>query len=184
MSDKVLSNDLVAKLFSMEAGTESELLELKEGFAILRVDNVHAEHNAEFNDVKKSLVSDWKKAEQRKQAYIKANEKLTALKNKKDVQNLKDATVSRTEGAPLSVLNSAFAGQNGDKVIAEDGDAFYVVSVGKTVMPKSDAAKKASLRKELEKMSMRFIQDDYSQFLKQEYPVKVNEKVFNRFIAK
>ncbi len=184
LSDKILSPELIAKLFAMESGSESELLELKEGFAILRVDNVHAEHNAEFKDVKKSLISDWKKAEQRKQAYIKANEKLTAMKDNKEVKNLKNASVSRTEGAPLTVLNAAFANQNGDKIIAEDGEAFYVVSVGKTVMPKSDAAKKASLRKELENMSLRFIQDDYSQFLKQEYPVKVNEKVFNRFIAK
>ncbi|MCQ2568466.1 MAG: hypothetical protein MJ163_02615, partial [Alphaproteobacteria bacterium] len=39
-------------------------------------------------------------------------------------------------------------------------------------------------RKELEKMSVRFVMDDYTQFLKQEYPVKVHEKTFNRFIAK
>ena len=184
LSDKVLSAELVAKLFDMESGTESELLELKDGFAILRVDTVHAEHNAEFADVKKSLIDGWKKSEQRKQAYVKANEKLIALKNKESVKNLKDASVSRTEGAPLAVLNAAFAGKDGDNVIAEDGDAFYVLSVGKTVMPKSDTKKEEALRKELEKMSIRFIQDDYGQFLKKEYPVKVNEKVFNRFIAK
>jgi hypothetical protein len=51
-------------------------------------------------------------------------------------------------------------------------------------MPKSDANKKVALRKELEKMTVRFIQDDYGQFLKKKYPVKVNEKVFNRFVAK
>lgn len=183
-SDKVLTNDLIAKLFSMESGSESELLELKEGFAILRVDEVHPEHNAEFKDVKKSLVNDWKKAEQRKQAYVKANEKLIALKNNDSVKNIKDANVSRTEGAPLAVLNATFAGKTGDKVIAEDGDAFYVVSIGKNVLPKSDKAKKDALRKELENMSLHFIQDDYGQFLKKEYPVKVNDKVFDRFIAK
>jgi hypothetical protein len=40
------------------------------------------------------------------------------------------------------------------------------------------------LRKELEKMSVRFVTDDYTQFLKHNYPVKVHEKTFNRFIAK
>ncbi|MBQ3784780.1 MAG: hypothetical protein II843_00085, partial [Alphaproteobacteria bacterium] len=59
-----------------------------------------------------------------------------------------------------------------------------VVHIGKTTMPKEDKAKKESLRKELEKMSVRFVMDDYTQFLKQEYPVKVHEKTFNRFIAK
>ena len=67
-SDKVLTDDLVAKAFSMESGSESELLELKDGFVILRVDEIHPQHNAEFNDVKKSLVGAWKKSEQRKQA--------------------------------------------------------------------------------------------------------------------
>nr|MBQ0091260.1 SurA N-terminal domain-containing protein [Candidatus Enterousia merdequi] len=184
LSDKILDADLIAKLFSMESGNESELLELKEGFAILRVDDVHPEHNADFNDVKKSLVNDWKKSEQRKQAYVLANEKLTAVKNNKSVKDLKDVTVSRTEGAPLEVLNVAFGNSVGASVLTEDKNAFYIVKIGKNIMPKSDANKKASLRKELEKMNLRFIQDDYSQFLKQEYPVKVNQKVFNRFIAK
>ena len=184
LSDKVLTNDLIAKLFTMESGNESELLELKQGFAILRVDNIHAEHNAEFKDVANSLVADWRKAEQRKQAYVDANEKLIAMNKNSDVKNLKKANVSRTEGAPLVVLNAAFAGKEGENVLVEDGNAFYVVNIGKTVMPKSDANKKAALRKELEKMTVRFVQDDYSRFLKKEYPVKVNEKVFNRFVAK
>ena len=184
LSDKVLSDDLVAKLFSMESGSESELIELKEGFVILRVDSVNAEHNAEFEDVKKSLIAGWKTAEQRKQAYIKANEKLVDLKKTGDVKGMKNAQVTRTEGAPLVVLNSVFAGHEGDSVMTEDETAFYIVRVGKNTMPKEDKAKKESLRKELEKMSVRFVTDDYTQFLKQEYPVKVNEKTFNRFIAK
>jgi len=184
VSDKVLTDDLVAKLFSMESGSESELIELKNGFVILRVDNIATEHNAEYNDVKKSLVAGWKKAEQRKQAYVKANEKLIALNKGESIKNMKDANVTRTEGAPLVVLNAAFAGKAGDNSIAEGNDAFYVVSVGKTVMPAPDKAKKESLRKELTKMSTRFVQDDYTRFLKQEYPVKINERNYEKFIAK
>ena len=90
-SDKVLNADLIAKLFAMESGSESEVIELKDGFVILRVDEVIAEHNAEFKDVKKSLIAGWKKGEQRKQAYEKANEKLIALNKGDTVRNLKDA---------------------------------------------------------------------------------------------
>lgn len=182
--DKVLSDDLIAKLFAMESGSESELIELKDGFIILRVDEVIAQHNAEFNDVKKSLVSDWKKAEQRKQAYLKANEKLIALNKGETVKNMNETTVSRTEGAPLSVLNAAFAGKEGEHIIAEDGNAFYVVSVGKNTVPSPDKAKKESIRKELEKMSTRFVLDDYIQFLRNEYPVKINERNYDKFIKK
>ena len=92
--------------------------------------------------------------------------------------------MTRTDGAPLVILNAAFAGKAGDNVMVEDGDAFYVMNIGKTTMPKEDKAKKESLRKELEKMSVRFVTDDYTQFLKHKYPVKVHEKTFNRFIAK
>ena len=35
--------------------------------------------NAEYDDVKKSLVGGWKKEEQRKQAYVKANEYLLSV---------------------------------------------------------------------------------------------------------
>lgn len=184
LSDKILSDDLVAKLFAMESGSESELLELKDGFVILRVDDVVAQHNAEFSDVKKSLVSGWKKSEQRKKAYVDANEKLIAMKNGEKIKNLKNANVTRTEGAPLAVLNSVFAGHEGDSALTEDESAFYIVHVGKNVMPKPDAKKKEALRKEMEKMAQRFVTDDYTQFLKREYPVKVNQKTFDRFIAK
>lgn len=184
VADKVLTDDLIAKLFSMESGNESELIELKDGFVILRVDEVVAEHNAEYKDVKNSLVDGWKKAEQRKKAYEKANEKLIALNNGESIKDTINASVSRTEGAPLEVLNTAFAGKTGNNAIAEDGGAFYVVSIGKDTMPASDKAKKESLRKELEKMSTRFVQDDYTRFLKHEYPVKINKRNYEKFIAK
>ncbi len=184
LSDKILSDDLVAKLFSMESGTESELLELRDGFVILRVDDVVAQHNAEFDDVKKSLVAGWKKSEQRKQAYIDANEQLIAVKRGEQIKNSKSVEITRTEGAPLSVLTAAFAGHDGDNVLTEDSDAFYIVSIGKNTMPAADKNKKESLRKELETLSKRFVVDDYTQFLKREYPVRVNQKTFDRFIAK
>ena len=184
VDDKILSHDLIAKLFAMESGTESELLELKDGFVILRVDDIIAEHNADFEDVKKSLVDGWKKSEQRKQAYVAANEKLTAMKKGETFKNIKSAEVTRTEGAPLVVLNAVFAGRDGDKVLTEDNNAFYIVNVHKDVMPKADKAKQDNIRKEYANMLLRFVQDDYTSFLKREYPVKVNQKTFDRFIAK
>lgn len=184
LSDKVLTPELVAKIFSMDSGVESELLELKEGFAIVRVDNINAEHNAEFTDVKKDLVGGWKKSEQRKQAYVKANESLIELNKNGELKNAKSASVSRTEGAPISVLNAAFAGKIGDNSLVESGDAFYVLHIDKSVAPKSDKTKKAEIRKELEKMSARFVMDDFSEYLKRRYPVKIKEKNFKRFLTK
>ena len=129
-------------------------------------------------------MSGWKKSEQRKQAYLDANEQLIAVKKGEQIKNSKSAEITRTEGAPLVVLTAAFAGHDGDNVLTEDDDSFYIVSIGKNTMPGANKDKKESLRKELETLSKRFIVDDYTQFLKREYPVKVHQKTFERFIAK
>ena len=63
--DAVLTDKIVAKLFDMEEALESEMIETKDGFLFLRVDKVIPEHTAEFESVKKSLVADWKKEEQK-----------------------------------------------------------------------------------------------------------------------
>ena len=184
LSDKILNADLVAKVFSMDADTESELMELKDGFAILRVNNIHEKHNADFNDVKKSLVKDWQKSEQRKQSYVKANDLLVDLNKSGSLKDAKSVSVSRAEGAPLVLLNAAFANKVGTNTIVEDNDAFYVLHIDKNIAPKSDAKNKDGLRKTLEKSARRYAQDDYSQFLKRHYRVKVNQKTYDRFIAK
>ena len=184
ISDKVLSNNLTDKIFTMSSGMESELIELKDGFVILRIDDINVEHNADFESVRKDLVGGWKKAEQRKNAYVRANEDLVALKKDGNLKNAKSVTVSRTEGAPIVVLNSAFAESVGANVIVEDGEAFYVLHVDKNIAPKSDDTKKEAIRKELNNMSVHYVSDDYGQFLKRKYPVKVNQKTYDRFIAK
>lgn len=184
ISDKVLSDALVNKVFSMTVGNESELLELKDGFAILRVDDVVAEHNADFESVKKDLISGWQKSEKRKQAYVSANERLMDLNKGKDLKNAKSVAVSRTEGAPIAVLNAAFANRNNTNAIVEDSDAFYVLHTGDTVVLKSDDKKKEDIRKELKNMSGNYVSDDYGQFLKRKYRVRVNQKNYDRFIAK
>ena len=184
VADKILSDDLIARAFVMDSGVESELLEVKDGFVILRVDAIDTEHNAEFNDVKKDLVGAWKKSEQRKNAYVRANEDLVNLNQGGALKNPKVASVSRTEGAPIEVLNAAFAGNVGDNLIVEDAGAFYVLHIDNNVAPKSDAKGKDAIRKELKNISRRYVADDYSQFLKRHYPVKVNEKNYKRFVLK
>ena len=184
LSDKVLTDDLVAKVFSMDSGVESELLELKEGFVILRVDSIYAEHNAPFDDVKKDLVDGWKKSEQRKQAYVRANEDLVNLNQGGNLKDAKSVSVSRTEGAPLEILNAAFAGRVGDNVIVEDANAFYVMHIDNSVAPKSDDKGKDTIRDEIKNMSGRYVTDDYSQFLKRHYPVRINDRNYKRFVVK
>ena len=182
--DKVLTDAMMARIFDMDEGTESEFIETKDGFVMLRVDKIVPSHKAEFESVKKSLVADWKKSEQKKQAYVRANEILLDLNKDGKFEGAKGATVSRASGAPTDVLVAAFANGAGTNLIVPSADAFYVLQVNKDIAPKVDDKKKADVRKELTDNINSMVTDDYNSFLHREYPIKINEKLFNRLFAK
>ncbi|MBR4892242.1 MAG: SurA N-terminal domain-containing protein [Alphaproteobacteria bacterium] len=183
--DTLLTDSMVTKIFDMEPQLESEMIETKNGFVFVRVDEVKPAHTAEFDTVKKSLTNDWKKAEQKKQAYVHANELLVNL-NKKggSLANKKVATVSRAEGAPAELLVPAFRNKIGQNSIENGTDSFYILSIKKATAPKVEQRKMDNLRKELQNMSATGLQEDFNSFLKREYPVKINEKVYNRVFGK
>ena len=179
--DKVLTDTMMAKIFDMDAELESEMIETNDGFVFLRVNKITPSHTAEFESVKKSLMGDWKRAEQKKQAYVRANEVLTDFKSNGKLANGKSATVSRTSGAPTDVLVAAFRGDAGEKSIVPSSDAFYVLNIKDSIAQKMDTKKMADLRNEMQTMSKSGIMDDYNSFLMRKYPIEINEKIFNRF---
>ena len=179
--DKVLTDTMMAKIFDMDAELESEMIETNDGFVFLRVNKITPSHTAEFESVKKSLMGDWKRAEQKKQAYVRANEVLTDFKSNGKLANGKSATVSRTSCAPTDVLVAAFRGDAGEKSIVPSSDAFYVLNIKDSIAPKMDTKKMADLHKEMQTMSKSGIMDDYNSFLMRKYPIEINEKIFNRF---
>lgn len=181
--DAILTDSMVAKIFDMEEGLESELIETKQGFVIMRVDKITPAHNAEFDSVKKDLTRRWARDSQRTQAYVRANEILVDVNKGNAMRNKKSATVSRASGAPAEVLAAAFSAAPGTNTIVPGTDAFYVLSVRDASAPKADAKKTAEMRGELQKMSERAIIDDYNAFLIREYPIKINEKVYKKFIG-
>ena len=183
--DKLLTDAMIDKIFDMDAGLESEMIETKDGFLFVRVDVIDSAHTASFASVKKSLINDWKKAEQKKQAYVRANEMLLALNNKGGkLADKKSVTVSRVDGAPAELLVSVFRNKVGQNSIENGTDAFYVLRVKSATAPKVDKEKMDSLRKELEHLSVTGLQEDYNSFLMREYPVKINDKVYNRVFGK
>ena len=182
--DDLLTDNMMARIFDMEEGLESELIETKKGFVIIRVDQVVPAHNAEFDSVRSELVDGWTRAEQRKQAYVRANELLVDLNETGKLDGKKTVVAKRASGAPLDVLSTAFNSEVGTNTIVDGSDAFYVLHVEREIMPDTDEKKMADIRKELEKSINPLLMDDYNAFLIREYPVKVNEKLFNRFFAK
>ena len=184
LKDSVMNDKIVAKIFDMEPNMESEMIETKDGFLFVRVDAVNPEHTAEFESVKQSLVADWKKAEQKKQAYVRANELLVDMNETGKLAGKKTTTVSRTNGAPNDVLVAAFKNQVGQNAIVPGTDAFYVVGVKKATAPQVDKKKMDALRQEMKNMSQDMIQSDYNNFLHREYPVQINDKIYNRVFGK
>ena len=186
--DEIMTDKMVASLFDMDEGMESEMIETKKGFVIARVDKIVPAHTQEFESVKKDLVADWKRDEQKKQAYVRANEVLVDLNKDGKFSGKKagtrSANVSRTSGAPVDVLNAAFNNSVETNVIVPGADAFYVLRIASEKMPAVDTKKMDALSKELKTASERALMDDYNSFLIREYPVRVNEKVYKRVFAK
>ena len=182
-TDDVLTDAMVSKLLSMESGSESEIIETKAGFVIMRLDQITPEHVAEFDSVKKDLINDWTRDAKRKLAYVRANEILVDINAGNAMTNKKSATVSRTHGAPDDVLVAAFKSGIGTNSIVEAPNAFYVMTVKSDTKPTADVKRSEELTKELQKMSEKQITDDYNSFLIREYPVRINEKVYRRFLG-
>ena len=180
--DKNIDDAMIARIFSMDENTESELIETKAGFIIVRVDKITPEHNAEFDSVKKDIVTNWTRTEQRKAAYVRANELLVDLNKTGKLDGAKSISVTRTDGAAMPVLTQAFHKNIGDNTIVDADDAFYVMHVGDEKVPTVDDKKLATLKDELAKVSSQNIKADYDAYLERQYPIKINEKTYNRFV--
>jgi hypothetical protein len=141
-------------------------------------------HTQEFESVKKDLVADWKREEQKKKAYVHANEVLVNVNKDGKLADKKSVNVSRTSGAPIDVLNAAFNNPVETNTIVPGSDAFYVLRVKSVQVPAADAKKMEDLRKEMKTLSENMIMDDYNSFLIREYPVRINEKVYKRAFIK
>ena len=180
--DKNLTESVVANIFELAAETESELIETKQGFIIVRVDKIIPEHTAEFDSVKKELTTEWTHAEQEKLAYVHANELLVDLNKDGKLQKAKKLTVSRTDGAPMPVLVAAFKKPVGDNSIVSAPDAFYVMNIVAEQTPTIDEKKIGEIKTEIANASMRNLDADYNAYLERQYPAKINEKTYNRFV--
>ena len=182
--DSVLRDAMIGRVFDMDADAESELIETKDGFVIVRVDEILPEHDAEFDSVKKDLIAEWTRAEQRKQAYLHANELLVDLNKNGKLADAKQLNLSRTDGAPAPVLVAAFKNPVGENTIVDSADAFYVIHIAGEKLPAVDDKKLDAVMADAEKMSAHHVGADYDAYLERKYPVKINEKTYSRFVER
>ncbi|MDR1027196.1 MAG: SurA N-terminal domain-containing protein [Rickettsiales bacterium] len=175
VGDSLLTEEMMQKLFSMEQGLESEIMEAKNGFVIWRVEKIDPARATPFGERRTELTALWRRGEQEKQAYARANE--IVVDGKKLAVS---ATIGRAAGAPLEVLAAAFQQDPGRaKITAADG-VFYVVKVLEEIQPKPSAAKIKEIAAEMRSQVSRQILDDYSGYLSRKYPVRPNERMMRR----
>ncbi len=184
-TDKNINEDKVLReIFSLDENTDSAQIETKNGFMIVHIDKITPEHNAEFESVKNSLVNDWRKAEQKKQAYVRANELLVDLNKNGKLAGKKTAKVSRTSGAPIDVLVATFNNPIKNNSIVSGQNEFYVLHIDNEKTPAVDAKKMQNIKTEVNNMAQRHIQDDFNSFLLREYPVEINKKTLESITTK
>ena len=183
VSDVMLTDPMLARIFGMEAGIESEIIETKSGFMIVRVEKIVPTRVAPMDSMRTELAGVWRAEAQKKQAYLRANELLIALNDGDALPGAMARDVTRMDGAPSDVLVAAFANNIGTKTIVPGRDAFYVLAIREENAPKVDAAKIAALRQESSIMLSRALLDDYTAFLARKYPVKVNARMYKRIMG-
>ncbi len=183
-NDANITPQIIAQIFGMDAGMDTEIIETKKGFMIIHLDTINPAKTADFASVKSELVPQWVRSEKRKLAYERANGILVDLNQNNKMTGATHKNVTRTDGAPIAVLSDAFNNPIGTNKIVEVPNGFYVLSVKSETAPKSDPKKRADLRREMENMNAYQIQADYNKFLQRKYPVKINSKVYNRYIEK
>ncbi|MCL2629242.1 MAG: SurA N-terminal domain-containing protein [Alphaproteobacteria bacterium] len=190
----ILTESLTAELFGLDEGSDTAIIELKDGFAIVRVMKVEFARAVPFDDMKKELEEIWVEREKEKQAYVRANALLKELNenpaagfraaaNKAGVRSFQlNANITRamTSVFPEEVLNQSFAAKRGTHILIPGRRAFYVSSIRSVAAPKMDAERMAAIRTEADALMSRMIMDDYTNFLARQYPVKTNTRMFNR----
>lgn len=182
-ADKNLSDGMIEKIFAMDAGTESEIIETPNGFIIIRLESVEPSHTAEYDSVKSGLADAWRRDQQRRAAYVRANELLVDLNENGKLAGKQSAKITRASGAPTDILVAAFNSPVGTNSIIPGANAFYVLSVKSESAPRMDTKKMSGIYGELKNISARYIMDDYNSFLMREYPAQINHKVYNRFFG-
>ena len=175
VSDPVLTDEIMQKLFAMEQGLESEIIETKNGFVIFRVEKIDPAQAVPFGERRTELSGLWRVAEQEKRAYLRANEILSEGK-----KLAVTTTVGRADGAPLEVLNAAFSMEMNRPLIIAGTGAFHIVRVVEETVPKMTNARKKEIAAEIQATLTRQIMDDYTNFLVRKYPIRYNDKMMKR----
>ncbi len=193
INDNIIDDKILNLVFTMESGIENPLMELNDGFLIIRVDEIEPAMATPFESVRPQIEKEWAESEKEKLAYIRANEILKELHSGVDFKDASkkasgvypDAKITRKSSSifPAEVLNTAFNSSLGTRTIAAGNRAFYVVAVNQKSNPAVSSEKLNSIRQETSNLVAKMITDDYTNFLQTKYPLKLNEKMFKKLFS-
>ena len=166
-------------IFRTDQGNETEIIETKQGFAIIRVEKIEPAGVKPLESVRSEMAKIWREKQQEMKSYEAANAAVTGAKNGKSVG--KTVKVSRVSGAPLEVLNAAFATKPGwVGVVPGNGQFFAVRVIGEAGTPKMTEKDVVDMRVRAATALAESMSIDFENYLRTKYPVKINEKMMER----
>jgi len=176
-------NDMARRIaFTIDQGTESEIIEVATGFIIVRVDEIAHAHNAPLESVRADIVRIWRTEQQRVGAYKRANDILRGVNM--DGESLgRTISVTRMAGAPLEVLNAAFSARVGTNFIVPGANDFFVVRVIDQTTPTMTAEQLDAARADAARFMSRSLQEDYTAFLSRTYQLRPNDRLMRRVFS-
>jgi peptidyl-prolyl cis-trans isomerase D len=192
----VAQREVLRTAFDTEKGQASRLQETKDGaFYVVRVDKVEPTTVKPLAEVKDKAEQLWErdkrtqaveKQAQELAAAVGPEKPLTAVAAEKNLQIVPVGPVGRNdaakEGLPPALVARLFEAKQGDAVVGQAADGFYVAQL-KTIDrpdPGADADGMAQLKQQLANGGHGDLLAEFNEGLRHRFPVDVREDEINR----
>lgn len=187
--------DVVKNAFSQEAGDSSAIIDDGKGhYIVVRTDNVTPSQLRPFESVKDKVLAAWE-AEQKAQEAARAAEKIaqsmregknaTSLAAQPGVEVRLSKPVSllgeMDREVPMETLPAILKMKKGDVITANTPGKQFVLRLADVIAadPAKDGGAKLKLADALRERVPYELIDQYSQFLRLRYPVRINLELFD-----
>jgi len=186
--------EILAAAFGLNAGEISSIINDKKGNSYaVRVDDINPAHIEPFEKVKEQVAMEWKRKEQAVRAAAESENiakamregaKATTFAGRKGVDIRLSKPISLLgeidPQLPMEAMPKVLMMEKGDVITHPAPDRQYVLRLADIIQvdpAKPDEARLKVVDDMNEKMAYELI-EEYSRFLRQRFPVKINQELF------
>lgn len=193
-SDFANKDDVLKAMYSQNSGETSSIMEDKQSdYYVVRTDDISPSAVKPFDKAKTEIASEWKKYEQIKHAETEAQDIAKAIREGKSLSSFTGSGISaRVSKAisllanedptvPESIIPQMMKIKKGEVITASVPNKQFVIRLNKTaeINVGDDKAARIKLESELPHDVSDEIVEQYLQYLRQIYPVKIYQDVLD-----